>query len=166
MGIVSYLAIHGRLRKLVTGIQPRIFLSNRHSPVGIPRPIRAPVGSSFLWTLSSLTYRKNLFVYLASRMSYPWADKLTRVHYLCNVSWGETFSLPLLSPPPFLSWQGNNSEYESWRVRNAWTRGGQRYTFVKRIDSGEKRIQKIQKCRIIYRGYKNIFKLDEVRRRK
>lgn len=71
MGIVFYLAIHGRLRKLVTGIQPRIFLSNRHSPVGIPRPIRAPVGSSFLWTLSSRTYRKNLFVYLASRMSYP-----------------------------------------------------------------------------------------------
>lgn len=162
MGIVSYLAIHGRLRKLVTGIQPRIFLSNRHSPVGIPRPIRAPVGSSFLWTLSSRTYRKNLFVYLASRMSYPWADKLTRVQRFVRRNFFSSF----------LSWQGNNSEYESWRVRNAWTRGDS--------DTGEEMLIHLWKGLILekneYRKFRNvgwglfievirIFKLDEVRRK-
>lgn len=87
---------YGRLRKLVTGIQPRIFLSNRHSPVGILRPIRAPVGSSFLWTLSSRTYRKNLFVYLATRMSYPWAS--TRISSHACITCAQRFEIFFLLP--------------------------------------------------------------------
>lgn len=50
-----------------------ISLSNRHRR-GILRSIRAPAGSSFLRTLSSRTYRKNLFVYPA------WRTAVSYVH--------------------------------------------------------------------------------------
>ena len=56
-----------------------ISLSNRHR-CGILRSIRAPAGSSFLRTLSSRTYRKNLFVYPT------WRTAVSYVHAYAEYS--------------------------------------------------------------------------------